>query len=206
MNLPTKLTVLRIILAIVVMVLLMFPFEAVGISIPVIRTTLDMDLRYIIAGVIFLIASFTDFLDGYLARRNNQVTDTGKMLDAIADKMLVNPVLIIFSAEGLISPIVPVIVVARDIVVNTIKMEAASKGKVVAAIKSGKIKTASLMTGMVLLFFSNMPFELINIRVDLFLIYFATLMSLISMVQYYSLNKKIIFEKKKGKKKGKWLP
>ena len=186
MNLPTKLTVLRIILAIVVMVLLMFPFEAVGISIPVIRTTIDMDLRYIIAGVIFLIASFTDFLDGYLARRNNQVTDTGKMLDAIADKMLVNPVLIIFSAEGLISPIVPVIVVARDIVVNTIKMEAASKGKVVAAIKSGKIKTASLMTGMVLLFFSNMPFELINIRVDLFLIYFATLMSLISMVQYYS--------------------
>ena len=195
MNLPTKLTVLRIILAIVVMVLLMFPFEAVGISIPVIRTTIDMDLRYIIAGVIFLIASFTDFLDGYLARRNNQVTDTGKMLDAIADKMLVNPVLIIFSAEGLISPIVPVIVVARDFVVNTIKMEAASKGKVVAAIKSGKIKTASLMTGMVLLFFSNMPFELINIRVDLFLIYFATLMSLISMVQYYSLNKKIIFEK-----------
>ena len=195
MNLPTKLTVLRIILAIIVMVLLMFPFEAVGISIPVIRTTIDMDLRYIIAGVIFLIASFTDFLDGYLARRNDQVTDTGKMLDAIADKMLVNPVLIIFSAEGLISPIVPVIVVARDIVVNTIKMEAASKGKVVAAIKSGKIKTASLMTGMVLLFFSNMPFELINIRVDLFLIYFATLMSLISMVQYYSLNKKIIFEK-----------
>ena len=195
MNLPTKLTVLRIILAIIVMVLLMFPFEAVGISIPVIRTTIDMDLRYIIAGVIFLIASFTDFLDGYLARRNNQVTDTGKMLDAIADKMLVNPVLIIFSAEGLISPIVPVIVVARDIVVNTIKMEAASKGKVVAAIKSGKIKTASLMTGMVLLFFSNMPFELINIRVDLFLIYFATLMSLISMVKYYSLNKKIIFEK-----------
>ncbi|HIT22417.1 MAG TPA: CDP-diacylglycerol--glycerol-3-phosphate 3-phosphatidyltransferase [Candidatus Scybalousia intestinigallinarum] len=195
MNLPTKLTVLRIILAIVVMVLLMFPFEAVGISIPVIRTTIDMDLRYIIAGVIFLIASLTDFLDGYLARKNNQVTDTGKMLDAIADKMLVNPVLIIFSAEGLISPIVPVVVVARDIVVNTIKMEAASKGKVVAAIKSGKIKTASLMTGMVLLFFSNMPFELINIRVDLFLIYFATLMSLISMVQYYSLNKKIIFEK-----------
>ncbi len=195
MNLPTKLTVLRIILAIVVMTLLMFPFEAIGISIPVIRTTIDMDLRYIVAGVIFLIASFTDFLDGYLARKNNQVTDTGKMLDAIADKMLVNPVLIIFSAEGLISPIVPVIVVARDIVVNTIKMEAASKGKVVAAIKSGKIKTASLMTGMVLLFFSNMPFELINIRVDLFLIYFATLMSLISMVQYYSLNKKIIFEK-----------
>ncbi len=195
MNFPTKLTVVRIILAIMILVLLMFPFDAIGISIPVIRTVVDMDLRYIIAGVIFLIASFTDFLDGYLARKNNQVTDTGKMLDAIADKILVNPVLIIFAAEGLIHPVVPVIVVVRDIVVNTIKMEAAAKGKVVAAIQSGKIKTASLMIGMVLLFFSNMPFELINIRVDLFFIYFATLMSLISMVQYYSLNKKIIFGK-----------
>ena len=195
MNLPTKLTVLRIILAVVVMVLLMFPFEAIGIQIPVIRTFIDLDLCYVIAGVIFIIASFTDFLDGYLARKNNQVTDTGKMLDAIADKILVNPVLIIFAADGLISPIVPVIVVVRDIVVNTIKMEAASKGKVVAAIKSGKIKTASLMVGMVLLFFSNMPFEMIDIRVDLFFIYFATIMSLVSMVQYFTLNKNIIFGK-----------
>ena len=194
MNLPTKLTVLRIVLAVLVMILLMFPFDAVGISIPVIRAGIDMNLIYIISGIIFLIASFTDFLDGYLARRNNQVTDTGKMLDAIADKILVNPILIIFAAEGLISPIVPVIVVVRDIVVNTIKMEAAAKGKVVAAIKSGKIKTAALMIGMVLLFFSNMTFELIGIRADLFFIYFATIMSLVSMVQYFFLNKNIIFE------------
>lgn len=195
MNLPTRLTVLRIILAVVVMGLLMFPFDAVGLSIPVIRCGIDMDLLYVISGIIFIIASFTDFLDGYLARKNNQVTDTGKMLDAIADKVLVNPILIIFAAEGLISPIVPVIIVVRDIVVNTIKMEAAAKGKVVAAIKSGKIKTASLMVGMVLLFFSNMPFELVGIRVDLFFIYFATIMSLVSMVQYFYLNKNIIFEK-----------
>ncbi len=194
MNFPTKLTVVRIVLAVVVMGLLLFPFDAIGVSIPVIRAGVDMDLRYVIAGVIFLIASVTDFFDGYLARKNNQVTDTGKMLDAIADKILVNPILIIFSAEGLLSPVVPVVVVVRDIVVNTIKMEAAAKGKVVAAIKSGKIKTASLMTGMVLLFFSNMPFELMGIRVDLFFLYFATIMSLVSMIQYFYLNKNIIFE------------
>ena len=194
MNFPTKLTVFRIILAVVVMILLLFPFDAIGVSIPVIRAGVDMDLRYVIAGVIFLIASVTDFFDGYLARKNNQVTDTGKMLDAIADKILVNPILIIFSAEGLLSPVVPVVIVVRDIVVNTIKMEAAAKGKVVAAIKSGKIKTASLMTGMVLLFFSNMPFELMGIRVDLFFLYFATIMSLVSMIQYFYLNKNIIFE------------
>lgn len=193
MNLPTKLTVGRVLLAIVVMAILIFPFEAIGINLPVLRLKVDIDIRYIIAGIIFIIASVTDFLDGYLARKNNQVTDTGKMLDAIADKVLVNPVLVIFAAEGLISPIVPVIVIIRDIVVNAIKMEAASKGKVVAAISSGKIKTAALMIGMVLLFFGNLPFVYVNIRVDLLFIYFATIMSLVSMVQYYKLNRKIIF-------------
>lgn len=194
MNLPTKLTVTRIILAVFIMILLIFPFNAVGISLPVIRAGVDIDIRYLIAGIIFIIASITDFFDGYLARKNNQVTDTGKMLDAIADKVLVNPILIIFASEGLISPIVPVVVVVRDIVVNTIKMEAASKGKVVAAIKSGKIKTASLMIGIVLLFFNDVPFIYINIRIDLLFIYFATIMSLVSMVQYYLLNKKILFK------------
>ncbi len=194
MNLPTKLTVLRIVLSVLLMGFLLFPFDLIGIEIPIVRTIIDIDMRYIVAGVIFIVASLTDFLDGYLARKYDLVTDRGKMLDAIADKILVNPILIIFSAEGLLHPIVPVIVVTRDIVVNTIKMEAAAKGKVVAAIKSGKLKTASMMIGMVLLFFSNMPFEYLGIRVDLFFIYFATIMSLVSMIQYYSLNKSIIFE------------
>lgn len=194
MNLPTRLTVLRIVLSVLLMGILLFPFDLMGIEIPIVRTIIDIDMRYIVAGVIFIVASLTDFLDGYLARKYDLVTDRGKMLDAIADKILVNPILIIFSAEGLLHPIVPVIVVTRDIVVNTIKMEAAAKGKVVAAIKSGKLKTASMMIGMVLLFFSNMPFEYLGIRVDLFFIYFATIMSLVSMIQYYSLNKSIIFE------------
>ncbi len=194
MNLPTKLTVFRIILSIIISILLIFPFDAVGISIPVIRAGIDIDIRYLIAGVIFIVASLTDFLDGYLARKNNQVTDLGKMLDAIADKILVNPILIIFSSEGMISPIIPVVIIIRDIVVNSIKMEAASKGKVVSAIPSGKIKTASLMVGIMLLFFYDVPFIYINIRVDLLLIYFATIMSFVSMIQYYLLNKKILSE------------
>lgn len=196
MNLPTKLTVTRIVLAIIIMILLMFPFDAIGVSVPVVRTKVDIDIRYILSGIIFIIASFTDFLDGYLARKNNQVTDFGKMLDAIADKVLVNPILIIFASEGLISPIVPVVVVFRDIVVNAIKMEAASHGKVVAAIPSGKIKTATLMVGMILVFMGNVPFVFINLRIDLLLIYFATIMSLVSMVQYYNINRKIIFSDK----------
>ena len=79
----------------------------------------------------------------------------------------------------------------RDIVVDAIKMQAAANGKVIAAISSGKIKTASLMLGIVFLFISDVPFVYKNIRIDLLLIYFATFMSLISMVQYIDIGRKI---------------
>ncbi len=198
MNLPTKITVLRLILTVVIVALLCIPFSFFGFNFP--RFDINgvaVELNYIIAGVIFIVASLTDFLDGYLARKNNQVTDTGKMLDAIADKVLVNPILIILAANGFINAIIPVIIISRDIIVDAIKMEAANKGKVVAAIKSGKLKTASMMVGLVLVFFYNIPFEFINLRVDLFLLYFASIMSIISAVQYFTLNKDIIFSEKK---------
>lgn len=190
MNFPTKLTVTRIVLSIIIMIIMIFPFAAIGMDIPVLRAHgVDISVKYIICCVLFIIASLTDFFDGYLARKNNQVTNLGKMLDSIADKILVNPVLVIFASEGIIHPVVPVIVVTRDIVVNAIKMEAASHGKVVAAIGSGKIKAAALMIGIVLLYISDVPFIYLNIRIDLLLIYFATLMSLVSMIQYYKMNK-----------------
>ena len=117
------------------------------------------------------------------------------MLDAIADKVLVSPILILLACNGYIPVIIPVIYITRDIVVDAIKMQAASKGKVVAAIKSGKWKTATMMVGTTLVFFYNMPFEFINIRVDLFLLYFACIMAVVSAVEYYVLNKRILFEK-----------
>ena len=196
MNLPTKLTVLRIILTFVVIFILVFPFYTVGITWPkYLIMGISVKSEFIVAGIIFIIASITDFVDGYLARKNNQVTDTGKMLDAIADKILVNSVLIILASEGFISVIIPIVIVLRDTFVNAIKMEAAGKGKVVAAIKSGKIKTAALMVGIVLTFFYNLPFEAINIRVSDFLLFFATVMSIISAIEYFTLNKNIIFPK-----------
>ncbi len=196
MNVPTKITVLRLILTVFIVALLCIPFSYFGFKFPTYDVNgVAVELNYIIAGVIFIIASLTDFLDGYLARKNNQVTDTGKMLDAIADKVLVNPILVILAANGFINAIIPVIIISRDIIVDAIKMEAANKGKVVAAIKSGKLKTASMMVGLVLVFFYNIPFEFINIRVDLFLLYFASIMSIISAVQYFTLNKDIIFTK-----------
>lgn len=197
MNTPTKLTVSRLIFSLIIILILLFPWSMVNVTIPqILISGVTVDVRYPIAGILFIIASLTDFLDGYLARKNNQITNTGKMLDAIADKVLVDSVLIILACQGFVNAIVPVVIVLRDIVVDAIKMEAASKGKVVAAIKSGKIKTASLMVGTVLMLFYNLPFELANIHVDIFLLYFATIMSIFSMYEYYSLNKNIIFPKK----------
>ena len=158
-------------------------------------STSTLESQYIAAGILFIIASLTDFLDGYLARKNNQVTDLGKMLDAIADKILVNPILIILACQGFIHVIVPIVVVLRDIFVNAVKMQAASSGKVVAAIKSGKIKTATLMVGTVLAFFYNMPFEFISLNVTDFLLLIGTVMSIISAIQYFLLNKDLIFSK-----------
>ena len=199
MNLPTKLTVLRLVLSVVIIILLVFPFYAVGLQFPsytISGLSNPIELQYIIAGVIFVIASFTDFLDGYIARKYNLITDTGKMLDAIADKVLVNSVLIILAAHGFINEIIPVIIVLRDIVVNAIKMEAAGKGKVVAAIGSGKLKTASLMVGTTLAFFYNLPFAFWDIEVASLLLYFACIMSIISACQYFTMNKDLIFPKK----------
>ena len=196
MNLPTKITVTRLVLTGVIVALLCIPFSYFGFTFPKYDFNgVQVQLNYIIAGVIFIIASLTDFLDGYLARKNNQVTDLGKMLDAIADKVLVNPILIILAANGFIPVIVPVIYITRDIVVDAIKMQAATKGKVQAAIKSGKYKTACMMTGLCLVFFYNIPFEFINIRVDLGLLVIACVLSIVSAFEYYSINKELIFSK-----------
>jgi len=191
MNLPNRLTLTRIILTVVIIVLCLFPFYSIGIEFPELNISgLVVESNYFIAGVIYIIAALTDFLDGNIARRNNLVTDTGKMLDAIADKVLVNSVLVIFAVNHFLPAVVPVIYIFRDEVVNAMKMDLAKKGKVVAAISSGKIKTASMMIGLALMFFYNLPFELFNIKVADFLIYFALIMSVVSAIEYYNLWKK----------------
>ena len=200
MNLPNKLTIIRIILSVIIIIFLVFPFPTAGIDLPqlFINEKIVVDIKYLIAGVLFIIASLTDFLDGYIARKYNMVTDFGKLMDAIADKMLVNSVLIILSSSGFIHPIIPIIVILRDTIVNSIKMIAASKGKVVAAIKSGKIKTICLMVGISLTLFYNLPFELYNLRIADFLLFIATVMSIISGVQYYIRNKHLLFTEKES--------
>ena len=195
MNLPNKLTMTRIVMTFLIIFVLLFPFSAMGISVPriFVNESIVIDIRYLIAGVLFIIASITDFFDGMIARKYGLITDFGKMIDAIADKILVNSVLIILSAQGFVHPVIPVIIIVRDTIVDSIKMVAGSKGNVVAAIKTGKYKTASLMFGIVFTLFYDMPFELWNITVSDFLLIVAATLSIISGIQYYNMNKKFIF-------------
>lgn len=106
----------------------------------------------IITAAVFLIISFTDFLDGYIARKYNQVTDFGKFLDPLADKILVSSALIMLTAAGKLSGVATVIIIAREFMVTSIRLLAAGSGKVIAASKSGKLKTVSQMAGITVLF------------------------------------------------------
>jgi CDP-diacylglycerol--glycerol-3-phosphate 3-phosphatidyltransferase len=201
MNLPNKITCIRLFISVLVLVILCFPWDQVGLSeakrsIPQVFKIQNVDITVLIAGVLFAIGSFTDFLDGYIARKNNIVTDFGKVMDAIADKVLVNGVLIILAYKRMLPLIVPVIIITRDIAVDSIKMVSGSKGKVVAASWPGKIKTICMMIGVTLTFFYNMPFGFINtgLHVDYAFIIVGVVMSIYSGIQYFLVNKDFIFD------------
>lgn len=184
MNIPTKLTISRIIFTIMIIILFLFPFYQMNIEFPIwaldVGEIIEIDSRYIIGGILFVVASLTDFLDGYLARKNNQVTDFGKFVDSIADKVLVNSVLIIFATEGVISPVIPVVIIFRDTIIDSVRMLASKKGVVIAAGKAGKVKTACMMVGLTLTFFYNLPFEIWNIDVATVFLILATVLSIYS--------------------------
>lgn len=196
MNLPNKITCVRLVLSAIVLIILCVPWSSLGIEFPVYPIYKEeVNIKYIICGVFFMIGSITDFLDGYIARKYNLVTDFGKVMDAIADKVLVNGVLIILAYDKFIPLAIPVIIITRDIIVDSIKMASGNKGKVIAASWPGKIKTICMMIGVTLVFFYNMPFAFIghNIRLDYLFVYVATIMSVISGCQYYLANKDFIF-------------
>ena len=147
MNTPNKLTILRILL-VPIMVILSF-FEIPGKVLWVPMTMFLMD-------IVFIIASITDKLDGYLARKNNQVTDFGKFLDPIADKILVIAAMVILVGMQRLPAWIPIIVIFREFLVSGYRMMAAGKkGKVVAANKWGKLKTVTQMIALIMIFLDN---------------------------------------------------
>ncbi len=144
MNLPNKLTIFRVIL---VPIMVIIPF--LGIK----GNTFGIPTEWIIVDLIFIIASITDKLDGYLARKNNQVTVFGKFLDPLADKILVLAALIMLVEATKLPAWIPIIVLAREFMVSGYRLIAVQKGgEVIAASKWGKLKTVTQMIAIILAF------------------------------------------------------
>ncbi len=205
MNTPTKITFSRII-AIVIMVIGLFTLYVIGLvnpsfSIPNIGNS-GINWLYFGLFIFFLLASFTDFLDGYLARKNHQVTDLGKFLDPVADKLLINSMVIFLivpasytSGQMNFSLWCALLLVARDIVVDALRFIAAQKGVVIAANIFGKAKTVLEMIAVSLVLLNGWPFSYFDaswsVRIADIFVYLATLVSVISGVIYVIQNAKV---------------
>jgi len=197
MNIANKITLSRIFLSVIILVVLLFPWHQFGIDFPtyLVNGNMAIESKYIIVGILFIIASLTDFVDGHLARKYNMVTDFGKMLDAISDKILTNTLIVVLACNNMVHPVIAVVIIGRDIVVDSIKMLIGNKGKAVAAIKVAKFKTASLMVGLTLKLFYDLPFSLIHIRLADYLLILAAVLAIISGVKYYIMAKEYITDK-----------
>ncbi len=182
MNLPNKLTMLRI---------LLIPFFCIFLC-------MESFAWQLIATIIFLIASFTDLLDGYIARRDNLITDFGKLVDPIADKLLITSAMIFMVAQGRMSALVVLIFVAREFIVSAFRMLAASRGTVIAADKLGKYKTATQTAAIVLLMLckplgSAQPLlSTFGIVLADLVTYAALILSILSCADYIYKNRSII--------------
>ena len=195
MNLPNKLTVIRVLLVPLLILVYMFPYDTTGINVPVYHILdTDISLVNIIILVIFIVASITDYFDGRIARSKKLITTFGKFADPIADKLLVNTIFLLLASDGKINVIIPIIMISRDTIVDAIKMSAASKQVVVAASKLGKLKTVSQMIALCFLLVNNFPFSVLGIDLATILAWIATVISVISGIDYFIKNREMLME------------
>ena len=141
MNLPNRLSLTRVLLVPVIVILL----------------SLDADVCRYLAAAVFLLGSLTDYFDGQIARKRHLITDFGRFIDPLADKLLVLSTLIMLSVRGLVPGALTVLILARELAVDGLRMIVSGKGTVIAAAKAGKIKTASQMVYILLMLLLNLP-------------------------------------------------
>lgn len=173
MNLANKITIFRVFL------------------VPVFMLVLYSNIPYstYIAAAVFIFASLTDTLDGYIARSRNMITDFGKFIDPLADKMLVSAALISLVELGKIPGWVVVVIIAREFTITGFRVIAASGGITIAASSLGKIKTVTQLIAIILLLINNYPFILIGLPFDIIMLYISLFFTVLSGVDYIYKNK-----------------
>ena len=199
LNLPNRLTLIRILLVPLIIILPLFSY--INAENNFLNKVLfeGITILDIIVLVIFVVASITDYLDGHIARSKNIVTDFGKFLDPLADKLLVVSTMIYILMSGMYSGILNkifgccvTIIIAREFAVTGLRLIASNKNIVIAASKWGKAKTVSQMIMIIVMLIKNLPFSLINVRFDIVLMGVATLLTIVSGVDYFLKNKSVI--------------
>ena len=187
MNLPNKLTALRILMIPLFMIITLFPFDWGTLAV----AQSQIAVNQLIGAIIFAIASFTDWLDGYIARRDGLVTNFGKFADPLADKMLVATAMIVLVGQGLAPSWVVSIIISRELAVTGLRLLHVKEGEVMAAAWPGKIKTATQMVAIILLFLDNFPFQAIGIPVADIMLYLCLVFTIYSGVDYFIKNKHV---------------
>ncbi|WP_026476069.1 CDP-diacylglycerol--glycerol-3-phosphate 3-phosphatidyltransferase [Alkaliphilus transvaalensis] len=176
MNLANKLTILRIMLVPIFMIFLLnkIPY---GVT---------------IAAVIFTFAAITDTLDGYIARKKNQITNFGKFMDPLADKLLVSAALISLVQMGKLSAWVVMIIIAREFTISILRAVAAAEGVVIAASWWGKAKTITQIVAIIFILIDNFPFSYIGFPFASIMMYIAVIITVLSGVDYIRINQHIL--------------
>ena len=183
MNLPNRLTLARIILIPVFMAFLLLQAPKGHTLFP---------HQDIVAAVIFILASATDGLDGYIARKRNQVTNLGKFMDPLADKLLVSAALISLVELGQVTAWVAWIILAREFAVTGLRAVAAVDRVVISASKLGKIKTITQVIAISAILLHNWPFSLLGIEIGQPFLYIALVFTVISGVDYLFKARKLL--------------
>ena len=188
MNLANRITLARIFLVPIIMFFLLarIDFE------PIEFENFSITYNQIVAALIFIIAASTDGLDGYIARKNKLVTNLGKLLDPLADKLLVAAVLISLVEMDKLDAWIAIVIISREFAVTGLRQVALLEGKVLAASRWGKWKTGVQITMIIALLLNNFPFALVGIPFDVVMSWAAAVITVYSGIDYFVKNKDLI--------------
>ncbi len=192
MNIPNKITVSRILLIPIFVVIMMFDFGWGNMTL----FGAEMQVNYFVGGLIFIFASATDWVDGFYARKYNLVTNFGKFLDPLADKLLVSAAFILLVEMELAPAWIVIIIISREFAVTGLRLILAGQGEVVAANQLGKIKTWAQIVAISALILHNTIFTLIGIPFDTIMLYVALFFTLWSGWDYFYLNRRVLLDSK----------